>query len=476
VNIVGVVVTGWLWPLFATSPEWYEKAPLAGVLYHQLGSLLVLLNSMRLLAFDRTASSPTLSAVRDRAAALDRWLSTFYLDDLLHEIGHYWKPIAAGVAGVALVAWLASGLTQVNANEVAVVQRFGRIHADLEPGLHVRWPWPVETVTRVRPAEIRAVEVGFRTPVEPAQPVADRMRRPGPADAGLTWSSAHGEGVSPVTDEAEMVTGDGDLVEIFATVRYAVGDHRLYLFAVRDPDAVIRSAAESVLREMVAGQRFLELLTVRRVAFQQEALERLERRLSDVVPTGLGVRLDGLTLHDLHPPKPVVEAYHAVAKAIQDRDRFVNEAEADALKTRRRAEEEALRLERQAAAEAVRRVAEAEASRDAFLAWHAVRTQLPPDEEAKLRVETDTRVKAGQDQAAVEKDVVERRARMLAERRFLVEFRLSLQTVTDVLRQRDKILIDSDGVPGKRHLFLFDPDTLRMPSFPNPNDRAPREP
>ena len=45
VNGVGIVVTAWLWPLFA--PEgWFEQSPLAAVIYHQLASLLVLLNSM----------------------------------------------------------------------------------------------------------------------------------------------------------------------------------------------------------------------------------------------------------------------------------------------------------------------------------------------------------------------------------------------------------------------------------------------
>ncbi len=51
-----------------------------------------------------------------------------------------------------------------------------------------------------------------------------------------------------------MITGDGNLVEVLATVRYRVADPRVYLFAARDPDAVIRAAAESVLRELVAGR------------------------------------------------------------------------------------------------------------------------------------------------------------------------------------------------------------------------------
>ncbi len=52
VNAVGIILTAWLWPL-VTPEGWYEQGPLAAVIYHQLGSLLVLLNSMRLLWFER---------------------------------------------------------------------------------------------------------------------------------------------------------------------------------------------------------------------------------------------------------------------------------------------------------------------------------------------------------------------------------------------------------------------------------------
>jgi len=32
VNIIGVALTGWLWPLFASSPEWYDQTYLLGFL------------------------------------------------------------------------------------------------------------------------------------------------------------------------------------------------------------------------------------------------------------------------------------------------------------------------------------------------------------------------------------------------------------------------------------------------------------
>jgi Cu+-exporting ATPase len=465
VNAVGIVLTGWLWPLIATEPGWYERAPLVGVLYHQLGSLLVLLNSMRLLAFDRAATNPRLARLRDSARSFDRWLNTVHLDDLLHAIGHRWKAVTGAAAAILLLTWLSTGLAQVNIGEIGVVQRFGAVTADLEPGLHLRWPWPVERVTRIRPDELRTVEVGFRALREEQRSgllPASQRRPSGGEDAGLTWSSAHADGVARLTDEAVMITGDGDLVEILATVRYRVSDPHRYLFGVNEPDTLIRSAAESVLRELVAGQRFLDLLTISRAGLEAEALARLDRRLRGLVPGGPGIALDGFTLHDLHPPPEVVSSYHAVAKAIQERDRLINDAAGDAIRTRRRAEEEALRVVSRSHSVKHQQIADAKALADAFLAWHRVRMQLTEEEEAALAAERDRRVKAGENAMSVEMDLNERRQRILGERRFFIESRLATRAVVDVFRLRDKVLVDAADVPGKRQLFLLDPEFLRQ--------------
>jgi len=453
VNLVGIVLTGWLWPLFASSPEWYESAPLVGVIYHQFGSLAVLLNSMRLLAFNRTENR-TLSRARGAARALEGWVSHFSLDDALHAIVHRWKAVAGALAGTAFAVWLVTAFVQIESTEVGVVRRFGAVVTDLPPGLHVRWPWPVETVTRVRPDELRTVELGFRL-------VADSQL--GKGVSGSTWTSGHGDGFRPVTDEAVMITGDGDLVELLGTVRYRVSDPRKYLLGIRDPDAVVRSSAEAVLRELVASQRFLELLTLRRAELERTALARLERRLAEVSPDGLGVALDGFTLHDLHPPTEVVSSYHAVAKAIQDRDKVVNEATADALRMRRRAEEEADRLLRRATADAHAKTEDAKADRDAFLAWHDARTRLTDAEEALLIAERAKLIAAGRDAAGVDKELAERRAKVLAERRALLETWLTYRALVEALQGRDKLFADGN-VPVRPHLIPPIPDVLRLPA------------
>ena len=89
VNLVGIIITAWLWPLLARSPEWYEKAPLAGVIYHQLGSLLVLLNSMRLLAFERRAVRVSSGRLHSTLQRLDRFVErASNVDEILHGTWH----------------------------------------------------------------------------------------------------------------------------------------------------------------------------------------------------------------------------------------------------------------------------------------------------------------------------------------------------------------------------------------------------
>src|SRR5262249_14235806 len=138
VNGVGIVLTAWLWPLFATSPEWYEQAPLAGVVYHQLGSLAVLLNAMRLLWFERQAASPVWQRVRGGMQALDQWLERLDLHEGFHWLERHARPVLLTFLVLIGVVYALSGLTIVGPDEVAVVRRFGRPLDELGPGLYWR--------------------------------------------------------------------------------------------------------------------------------------------------------------------------------------------------------------------------------------------------------------------------------------------------------------------------------------------------
>jgi Cu+-exporting ATPase len=468
VNGVGILLTAWLWPLFA--PQWYEHGPLVAVLYHQIGSLAVLLNAMRLLWFERGKTSPTLVRVRHAAQGLDRWMERWLnVDEAAHWLSHHIALVAAAVTGMLLLIYALSGYVQVGPDEQAVVRRFGRaLQPDLQPGLHWRWPWPIEEVVRLQPDRVHTVEIGFRTvPGTSAAP------------ATLAWSSPHGgDGLSREAKEAVMITGDGNLVEVQATLRYTVRDAHIYLFDVREPDEVLRGVAESVLRETVAGRPFQDLLTSNRKDFQADVLAGIEARCRHYGSEGFGIRLDGFSLQDLHPPQEVVPAYHDVTRAMEARDRTVNQARSEALHKERQAASKALRIVRQAEASRTETVKQAEADRATFLARQQARGQLSWRQETELLVEAGEALLNHQKPEDVYRDYEQKRGQWMAVQATLTDFRLFWNAVGQALTGREKMIVDADQVPGRRQMLLFDPELFRVPvpMFGPPERGAPPAP
>jgi Cu+-exporting ATPase len=465
VNGLGIVLTAWLWPLLAPTAGWYEQSPLAAVLYHQVGSLAVLLNAMRLLWFDRAASSPTWKKARRSLESFDQWMEQAINPHALsHWLEDHWRGATAGAAVLLAGLYAAAGVVQIGPDEIGVVRHFGRPVAELEPGLHWQWPWPVDEVARVQPERIHVIEVGFRT-------AAGRT-----APATLAWASRHSrtEGFEQLSDESVMITGDGNLVELQATVRYVVDRKHLwdYLFSVRDVEGVVRAITESVLRDNVAGESFLELLTTNREQFQRATLARVRQRCGEY--GSLGIRLEGLALHDLHPPQEVVPDYHRVTEAMEKRDRQVNEAEADRIWKRRQAAAAAEELAKRARAAAREVVQQAQGSRAAFLARQQQRNRLGVWEELRLLADCFAAVGNHQTLAAAYRAYQSQRQERLALQASLTDFRLFWEALSAALAGREKVVIDTDKVPGRRQLWLVDPDQFRLPvPMPRPERRLP---
>ena len=417
VNAVGILFTAWLWPLLAPSAAWYEQGPLAAAIYHQIGSLAVLLNSMRLLWFERASTKRAGLPLDGKLREWDSWLAGRFD---MHEFGHWLYDHARTVAVVVpiliLLLYALSGLTQIGPDEMAVVTRFGRPVDDLLPGLHWRWPAPIENVWRIKPDEIHTVEIGFRSSPQKLS-----------GDGSLSWASSHlNAALQGTTEEGVLITGDGDLVELQATLRYFIADPRVYLSGVQNHDETLRALTEFALREVIAKQSFSDLLTTNRERIQHEVLARIEQ-LSARYPA-LGIKFDGLSVHDLHPPQDVVAAYHDVTRAMEARDRRVNEARAEATKRITAARTEADRVVRRAEAAANSVVSLASAARDNFFVRWLAREQSPPG---------------------------------------LTDFRLFWDALSRALAGRDKILIDADQVPGHRHLLMIDPEKFQPPAILN---------
>lgn len=461
VNAFGILLTAWLWPVLFSSPELHEQGPLAAVIYHQIGSFAVLLNSMRLLWFKRIASRPAWPGAKLRLQKIDLWLNhNLDASEWLHWASHHAREVALSGLGIALAIYALSGVTQIGPDEVGVVRRFGQAtRPDLSPGLHWCWPWPVERVVVIQPDRIRSVEVGFR-PLRGAN-----------VPLGLAWSSSHGgEGIERRPEEAVMITGDGNLVELQASFRYTIADPQAYLFHAENPDELIRAAGEGVLRETVAGRPFLDLLTRYRQPFQIEVLAKLNERLQEY--PDLGIRLHGMDLHDLHPPLEVVQDYHRVTVAMVSRDRQINEAESEKLRVygdsrlpgKRAAQVKQNQILNNAAADKHQKVQEADSARFAFQVRLTARSALSAQEEWQLLQNTFEAIRGGLDVASAFRDYEFRRSQRIKLLSTLTDFRLFWDAMSQALAGREKILIDADKTPGRRQLLLFDSDQLRVPA------------
>ncbi|MBW3542905.1 MAG: protease modulator HflK, partial [Planctomycetes bacterium] len=192
---------------------------------------------------------------------------------------------------------------------------------ELSPGLHWRWPQPFERVLRKRVDLVRSVQIGFRAPRPAAQAPDDVAALP------IEWTSEHAdENYQPRPDESLVVTGDEVAVEITADVQFRIADLERYLLENAAPDEALRSIAEGVIRETAAALPLEGLLTDRRSETERRCLETIRERTRDAA---LGVEVVDLNLLDLHPPRSVVAAYRDVADMLEERERLINDAEAE---------------------------------------------------------------------------------------------------------------------------------------------------
>lgn len=354
VNIVGIVLVGWLFP--AWSEEAREKSPLWAAFYHQIGSLLVLLNSMRLLWFER-GETKLGNRFSQLSQSVDGWLEKLSPHEISHWIIDHRRGVGLATLALMLLTYLATSIVTIPADSVGIVQRCGQVQeATLPPGLHFTLPWPFDKVHRIAAKQLRQVEVGFRT------------LSTNPQDAGaLTWTSSHGGSILVDKEETLFVTGDGSLLEIQATVSFTLSDPKKFLFDVSDAERIVKSLAESALRETAGALSFSAMLYEDRQRFARQAETRLRSKLEQS-NLKLGMEIVSINLLDVHPPQQVVPDYYEVTKSLSERSRVVTEAQINKEEMVSTEKVAKTRMQAEALANLNDRQGKAKAERDAFLA------------------------------------------------------------------------------------------------------------
>jgi membrane protease subunit HflK len=198
---------------------------------------------------------------------------------------------AAGT--LLLVAYMASGVYAVSADQQAVVVRLGKVtESRVPPGVHWTWPMPIARVYKLRVRETKRLTLGL-------------------------------DDIEPL-NRSQFLTGDRNVLNIRLVVQFAISDPPAFLFRTGDVNTLIANATRGALTQVVAGRRVDDLLTTEKVAVQERVQQLAEATVNRYE---CGVTLLGVVLDQIVPPTEVVDAFRLVAAAREDGDRIVREAE-----------------------------------------------------------------------------------------------------------------------------------------------------
>jgi regulator of protease activity HflC (stomatin/prohibitin superfamily) len=256
------------------------------------------------------------------------------------------------VAMVLLAAWwAASNIRQVPADNQAVVLRFGQVVRVQQAGLVLAWPRPFERVELLPGAQR---QLGLH--IEAAQPVGAAIIDPA--------SKARGE--LPPASAASVLTGDGGVVLLDATLTYRITDAAAYYVSSTHVAPALRRLFLASAVSIAAGRPTDDFLVIRSVSAQQQAQREslrtalaaeLNRRLAGltVARAGLGIEVSRVDITAYLPPAAKL-AFDAVLEAAQMADQGLAVARTEAIRNRQDATQERDQLLTEARANADERV------------------------------------------------------------------------------------------------------------------------
>jgi membrane protease subunit HflK len=269
--------------------------------------------------------------------------------------------IGALVVVLLIAAW--TSYFTVPAESDGVLLRFGRYLDTVEPGLHFKAPFGIDSVTILPTRRQLKMEFGFYTP---------------------GYTNIDQASISPDREKL-MITGDLNAALVEWVVQYRIRDPRQFLFDVRNPGQTLRDLSEAAMREVIGDRTVDEVITIGRQDIEMAALTRLQEL---VKLYQLGIVVDQVQLKNVNPPQAVQASFNEVNKAQQDRENMINIANGEYNRAVPKARGEADSVVRSAEGYRFKRVNEAQGDVAAFNAMLAQYIKAPEVTRIRIYLET----------------------------------------------------------------------------------------
>jgi len=268
--------------------------------------------------------------------------------------------------GAALV--LSTCFVFIEAGEQGLLERWGKPvegRSPLNPGVHAKFPWPIDKVYIERTEQIQTIEVGF-TPEEgkgeetvviwtKAHTKEDNflVANREPALGGLeATNQAEAKRVPPVS----FVTGS-------IPIEFQITNLVAWVYHNEDSLSLLKDVATREVVRYCGGADMNELMSFGRMEASKTLAANIQAAADE---RGLGVSILVVGLQDLHPPVKVADDYEKVIAATQTRQAKILAARAEEIRTNALATAQAVTLLNLARSDRVAREAGARAQASLF--------------------------------------------------------------------------------------------------------------
>ncbi len=209
----------------------------------------------------------------------------------------------------------------VEPGDLALLERFGRPVGDngiLQPGLHVKMPWPIDKVYPVHTERIQSFVVG-------AAPETTSV---------IQWTVSHGKEENYVVANIETngtvrVSGEAtnappvSLMSVSIPVLYQITNVVSWTYVNEDPSNLLHDLAQREVMHYMAHADFESLMSQERGQAAQTLRTNIQ---ASVDALQLGVQILYVGLQDIHPPTKVAKDFERVVGAGQTRQASVLDA------------------------------------------------------------------------------------------------------------------------------------------------------
>jgi len=243
----------------------------------------------------------------------------------------------------------------IDPGERGLLERWGKPvsgRTELEPGVHFKWPYPIDKVYRYRTEQVQVFTIGSQPdPEKDASPV-------------VLWNLAHSKeelllvankdqgSVDTVNKETGRKTPPISLLTVSFPVHYNITDLRAYAYNHEDSGQLLQDIATREVVKHLAASDIGDIMALNRQQATVELQQSIQSAVDQVRPP-LGVRVNYIGLQDIHPPVTVAPDFQKVVSAAQSRQAQILAAQSGAISNRAAAGDRAFKL-----------VAEAEAERE----------------------------------------------------------------------------------------------------------------